>query len=251
MASIPFSDTTVKNGHMQQMEFWTGLGDAAITGNATLKLVMTTRLNDAFDKLMPRLLQYLKYVGYDDPNQTGIPTKLVNIVSGTGTYTISTDTNSFEILNLIDIAILPTATATQYIILEKISADDPDAPLYMSPNTSQTGVPSKVLIVGNKIFFDLTPNYSATSGIKAFAVREQDRFVAADTTATAGIPLPFQSLLSVYASRDWLLVNKPDNQMLITRLEAEIQKREADLETFIAARNETRPTMTMSRISFR
>lgn len=251
MASIPFSDTTVKNGLLQQCEFWTGVGDTGITGDATLKLVMTARLNDAFDKLMPLLLRYLKYIGYDDPNQTGIPTKLTNLTNGTSTYTISTDTNSFEVLEILNIAILTSATATQYTELRKITADHPDAPFYLSPNSDSTGVPSSVLIVGNKIFFDVIPNYSATSGIKSFLIREQDRFVAADTTATAGIPLPFQSLLPVYASHDWLTVNKPDNQMLITRIEAEIKKREEQLDTFIMARNRTQIGFTPTRRSSR
>lgn len=244
MASIPYSDTTVKNGHLQQMEFWTGLGDAGISGNATLKLIMTTRLNDAFDKIMPRLLRYLRFLGFDDTNQTGIPTKLTNIVNGTSTYTISTDTNSFEVLEILNVAILASATETQYTEIEKISADDVDAPFFLSPNTLTTGVPNRVLIIGNKLFFNCIPNYSATSGIKTFLVREQDRFAVADTTATAGIPLPFQSLLPVYAAHDWLVVNKPAETMLITRLEAEIARREKDLESFISARNQTRNVIT-------
>lgn len=250
MASIPFSDTTVKNGLMQQCEFWTGLGDTGITGNATLKLIMTTRLNDAFDKLMPRLLRYLRFIGFDDPNQTGIPTKLTNIVSGTSSYTIAADTNSFEALEILDVAILTSPTETQYTKLEKISADNPDALFYVSPNSNSTGVPSSVLIVGNKLFFNVIPDFSATNGIKTFLVREQDRFVAADTTATAGIPLPFQSLLPVYASHDYLVVNKPDNQILITRLEAEIARREKDLDAFIGARNLTKSVMKPASISF-
>lgn len=232
-------------------EDWCNLGDAGISGDTTLLKKFTVKINNAQDKLYPRLYQYLRSIGYDDPNQTGIPTKLTNIVSGTGTYTISTDTNSFEILELLDIAILTSSSGTEYTILEKIDASDERAPLYMSPNPSQSGVPSSVLIVGNKIFFDVVPNYNATNGIKSFAAREMDRFASSDTSQTAGIPLPFQSLLPVYASHEWLIVNKPDNSMLITRLEAEIQRRERDLENFMSARNSTAEKLTVKKIAYR
>lgn len=250
MASIPFSNTTTKTGHIQKCEFWCNLGDAGISGDATLVKIFTGLINDAYDRLMPRLLVYLKHLGYDDINNTGLPFDLTNLTSGTSVYSITTDDNSNESMVLLKVAILPTSSSTQYVELEQISADDPDAPFYVSPNSQQTGIPTKVLILGRKLFFNVIPNYSATNGIKTFMVREHKAFASTDTTAVASIPLPFQSLLSVYASHDWVIVNKPDQETLISRLEAEIQKREKELQSFISTTTNTREVMTPSLSSY-
>lgn len=237
---MQFNDTTNKNGIIQDCEFWTNFGDAGISGNTTLLKVFTSRINQSYDRLMPYLLSYLHTLGYDDSNNTGIPSRTTNLTSGTSVYAIPTDANSLAILVLANVAILPTSSATDYTMLEQITADDATAPFYISPNPSMTGVPTKILIQGNTVYFDRIPNYSATSGIKSFYTREQYRFASTDTTKVPGIPVPFQGLLPMYASHDWLLVNKPDNQALLTRLEAEIAQREIQLAAFIDARNPTR-----------
>lgn len=241
-----FSDTSAKNGLLQDCEFWTGLGDAAITGDATLIKVITSRINQAFDRIEPFFLQYLKTLGFDDTNNAGLPTKSANIVSGTNTYQALADSNSLPILVITDVAIVPSSGSTTYAVLQQISADDPEAPLFISPNASSTGVPSRVLILGNNIYFDVIPNYNATNGIKYFFSREHYRFVSTDTTKEPGLPVPFHSLLSAYASRDWLAVNKPANTSLLTILGAEIREREAFLDDFIGARTPTKATFTTS-----
>ncbi len=236
-----FSDTTNKNGVIQSIEFWTGLGDGAISGDATLLSIMTSRVNQAFDRIYPNLFAYLKTAGFDDTNNIGDPVKLIDIVSGTGAYTALTDDNSLDILVITSLGILGSATATDYSYITKVPADDKDAPKFISPQASSTGSPSRAMIIGNKIYFDIVPDYSVTSGIKIEFNREFSRFVSTDTTKEPGIPKPFHELLSVYASHDWIVVNKPSNTTLITRLEAEIGRRERDLDNFIASRVQVKP----------
>ena len=65
-----FSNTDSKNGLIQSVEFWTRHLDAGISGNATLLLQITTRLNSAFEKIMPLLLAYSDYIRWDDPKHT-------------------------------------------------------------------------------------------------------------------------------------------------------------------------------------
>lgn len=240
---MQFSDTTNKNGLIQDCEFWTALGDAQISGDTTLLKVFTSLINQAEDQVYPLLVPYLKSLGYDDPNNTGNPVKTANIVSGTNAYTFSTDDNALQVLALSDVAILQSSSATQYGMLEKITRDDPDAPFYISPNSASTGIPSKVLILGKKVYFDVIPNYNATNGVKAFFSRQQTRFVSTDTTAVPGAPLPFHRLYSLYASHDWLTVNKPDNTALITRVEAKIAEKKRDLIAFVSAANPVSPRL--------
>lgn len=239
-----FSDTTAKNGLIQDVEFWTKQGDGAITGNTTLLKQITSRLNQSFDRIMPFLLAYLKRNGWDDTNTTGIPTKTQNIVTTTNAYTFLVDSNALGIFVINDVAILQSASATAYAFLEKTTLEDPDADRMISPNTIDVGIPSRVLIRGNTVFFDVIPNYNATSGVKVFFSREQTRFVSTDTTKAPGIPAPFHNLLSLYTSKDWLAVNKPENTVLISEVKQEIAKREQELMSFIMAANPTHERMS-------
>lgn len=236
MAKFPIvlSDVVNKNGHIQNVEFWTGLGDGAISGDATLLQIITARINAGFDRVMPLFYSFSSYIKWDDPTQTDLPMGTFPIVANQSDYTISTDVNLLEILSIAKVRILPSATSTVYQDLELMTSDDPRASDAMSPNPTDVGVPSYFLKHGNTIYLYLQPNYNATA--KIFFEREANYFTT-DATQEIGIPRPFQELIDLYASHDWLTVNKPDNQMLITRLEGQIAKREQALQNAIDARN--------------
>ena len=246
-----FSNTTDKNGGIQTMEFWTGLGDAGISGDSTLLKVMTSRVNASFDSIMPKLLSFSDTIRWDDTNHTDLPIGTLNLVSGQVDYTVAEDDNSLDILNLTNVRILQSATDTEYVDLQRIYIDDPLAPEVMSPNPSNTGIPSHYLERGNTIFLYPEPNYSATAGIKLFFEREQSYFASTDTTKEPGIPKPFHELLFLMAALDWLLVNKPESSVLITRLELRIREKQIQLDNLISARNPMRPGITMKGISHR
>jgi len=241
---MQYSNTTTKDGLMQTCEFWTGLGDAGITGNATRKAQFNARLNSAFDRVLPRVLSYSKSLRWDDTNHTDHPFGTFNIESGQHDYTIDEDDNSLDIFNITGVQILPSATSTDYENLIAISADHPYAERAMSPNPSDVGIPTHYLEANNTIFFYPEPNYSATAGVKIFFEREPSYFVVADTTKEPGIPKPFHEILALYASHDWIVVHKPEAQIAITRLEAHIARRENELDDMISKRNPQRRRLT-------
>jgi hypothetical protein len=247
---MPFSDTTNKNGILQMIEFWIGKNDGEITGDSTLLKMFTARVNSAFERLMPILLSFSDYLKWDDANQTDLPVGTYNLVSGQADYTIAQDDNSLDILNITAVRILASSTSTVYVDLQEMTSDDPDAIEAMSPNSSITGIPYKWLKRGNTIHLFPKPNYAATAGGKIFFERTQSYFVSSDTTKTPGIPRPFHDLLPLYASYDWLLVNKPDNGTLITRLEAQIARREKELRRAIEGRFPHRSVMKPKPISY-
>ena len=248
--SIAFSDTTNKNGIIQAIEFWTNLGDTAISGNSTLLAIFTARVNEGFDRLMPLVLSYCDKPRFDDVNHTDLPIATINIVSGQADYKVTTDDNSLNILNLTDIMILQSASDTEYITLDKITMDDERALDAMSPNPSVTGIPSHWLEKGNVVFLYPEPNYASTNGLKLFFERDPSYFISSDTTKKPGIPRPFHGLRPLYASYDWLLVNKPENGILITRIETQIARREKELSNLISSRNPVRKKMTMKKIQY-
>lgn len=248
---MPFNDTTLATpGLIQLCEDWTSLGNGAISGDSTNLKQFTNRINEAFSRLMPLLLSNADYMRWDDSNNVDLPIATVNIVSGQSDYEVKTDADSLNILNLTDLMILPSSTATTYAPITRMTLDHPWAPFAMSPNSNQTGTPSHWLENGNVIFLFPQPNYSVTNGIKLYFERDPAYFTSSDTTKKPGIPRPFHALLALYASLDFILQNRSTDHVLISRLEAQIQRRERELENLIASRNPTRNVMSTERIAF-
>lgn len=234
-----FSDTTAKNGLVQTFEFWTRMPDGTATG--TLLKQITARINAGFDSIMPFLMSYSDHIRWDDINHTDKPIGKLNLVVNQPDYKITEDDNSLDILNLTSIRILESSSGTEYKTLQRMTVDDERAEDAMSPNPSVRGIPTHYLEVGNVTYLYPAPNYSATNGIKLYFEREQSYFSSTDTTKEPGIPKPFHELLALYAALDWNLVNRIDDTILITRLEARIAIKEKQLSDLISLRN---PTIT-------
>lgn len=246
-----FLDTTTKLGLINKCELYTNLGDATISGDTTLLKQFTGLINDGFDNLMPFLLSWGSHIKWDDKNNTDLPIGTFNIVSGQNDYTITQDDNSLDILNITNIQILPTATSTIYMDIEEITLDDPRAVSAMAPASTDTGTPYCYLKRGNTLHFFPKPDYAATAGIKIFFEREESYFVSTDTTKAPGFPKPFHILLALYASLEWLLINKPANTLVITRLEKKIALKEQQFRDAIKSTFPAREIMTTKRIRFR
>lgn len=236
---MQFSDTTNKNGIIQECEFWTGQNDGTISGSDTLLKQFANRVNRAYDYVLPLVFSAGDTLRFDDTNHTDFPIATFDIVNGQGAYNLTSDEDGNSILNIIDVQILQSATATQYEKLDRILINTDDARDVLAQNSNNTGVPCAFLENNGTIFFDLTPNYTATDGCKVFFERMPDYFAYSDTTQTPGIPALFHPLLALYASYDWLLVNKPENTALITRIEAKIAQMRSDLQAWIDKQNPT------------
>lgn len=241
---MQFSDTSTKNGLIQECERWCRLGDAGISGNSTLLAEFTTRINSAFERILPILLAYNDQVRWDDLNHTDAPIGYVNLASGQNDYKITVDDNSLDILNITHVRILTSATATVYKELKRLDASDPLVTSYLSPASTETGIPSAYVELGNIIYLDVLPDYSATNGIELFFGRQQSYFLSSDTTKEPGIPLPFHRLLALIASLEWNQVNRSSETNLLTILLKEIERQEKKLESFIALRHPSRKKMT-------
>lgn len=244
-----FSDTTNKNGLIQIYEFWTRQTDGTVTGTALKQA--TTRINAAFESIMPLLLAYNDQIRWDDLNHTDAPIGRVNLVASQNDYKITVDDNSLDILNITHVRILQSSTDTSYSDLVRIKADDPRVPEILSPDTSIRGIPSGFLELGNRLYLDILPSYSATNGIEIFFGREQSYFVSTDTTKEPGIPKPFHELLALQAALDWNEVNRTDDPNLITTLREKIKNKKTELKNFIDLRNPTDVKMTMKRVNHR
>lgn len=236
---MQFNDTTNKNGIIQTIERWAGLPDGTISGNSTALKEITSSINDAFDTILPIVLSATDFLRWDDINHSDQPVGTFDIVSGQPDYTITADDNSLDILNIVEIKILKSSSATEYETLERLTADDPLAGNAVSPNPSETGVPHSYLERGNTIFLYPKPNYAATAGAKIFFEREPSYFASTDTTKEPGIPKPFHVLLALYAALDYISIYKSDNTRLQDMLLGRIQRKERELSDMIDRRNPT------------
>ena len=244
-----FSDTTNKNGLIQKFEFWARLPDGETTG--TLLKQATDRINAGFENIIPLLLAYNDQIRWDDLNHTDAPIGRVNLVVNQNDYKITEDDNSLDILNITHVRILTSSTDTSYSDLKRITSDDPRVPEILSPDTSLTGTPSGFVELGNRLYLDILPSYSATNGIEIFFGREQSYFTSTDTTKEPGIPKPFHELLALYAANDYVSVQRPEDTNTLTVIRDRIAKKEKDLKNFIDLRNPTKVRMVPRRISHR
>jgi hypothetical protein len=245
---MQLSDTTNKNGLIQECEFWCKFPDGTISGSSLLMAQFTSRINRAYDRVLPILLSGNDTMRWDDTvNHTKHPVATFDITSGVNDYQFLADEQGISILNIVAVHILPASNSTEYQKIRRISLDDPASEFAMYPNPSAVGIPSAFVERNSTIFFDVTPNYDATAGGKLFFERSPSYFTADATSKTAGIPEPFQPLLALYASLDYNIVNRPENGVLIAELRAEIALQTQNLSALIDLKSPSRTHIAQRR----
>ena len=118
---MQFSDTTNKNGIIQNIESLCGLGDGGITGNTTLFYKITAYVNNAYNKIAIAILQSDKRWKWDDFNNTDFPRGAATLVSGQRDYTLPAATasgNAATLLGIHKIAVLDANSTPQEIVLK-------------------------------------------------------------------------------------------------------------------------------------
>ena len=123
--------------------------------------------------------------------------------------------------------------------LERVYTNDTRAEDFLSPDSTNTGIPTGFLEFGNSIFLNPKPNYDAANGGKLFFERQQSYFTSSDTTKEPGIPKPFHDILAYIASLEWLIVYKPDNALLVNRIKEKLQVKNQQLQDLIDRRTPT------------
>ena len=235
---MQFNNTSTKQGIIQDCEFWTNLGDGAISGDATLLAIFTRLVNLRYSATLAKIQLLSGTDGAEDRNYSDQQFSTFPIVSGIHDYEFLTDGSGNTISDITGVHILQSATATDYVPLDHLLLSDTNAQLVMSPNASASGTPTGFIEKSSVVFFNKIPDYDATG--KLFYRLVPSYFTAADTTKTAGFAEPYDRILSLGASLDYLLVHKADNQMAITRVEGKLATAETELEDFSRMTDTTR-----------
>lgn len=207
---MQFSDTTNKNGIIQNIESLCNLADAAITGNTTLFLKITGFVNNTYNKVALAILQADKKWKWDDFNYTDFPRGAATLVSGQQDYTLpaaTTSGNAATLLGVHKIAVLTTDSQERTLRLTNKS----EAQLN-NEHLNTTGLPTVYKLLGNSLKMWPSPDSASctlTSGLIVYFGRTPTQFTTSSTTAQPGFTSAFHELLQLEASAQYLLPTKP------------------------------------------
>lgn len=230
---MPFSDTSNKTGLIQRCEFWTGLGDGGISGNATLLKQFTVGFNVAFDEVVPIIFSSDAKWQWDDSNHTDQPIATLDLESGRSDYSFTADEDGNSILELRAVYLQDADGA--WTKLESVDADHA-ARGVLAQATDNIGGPTRYDKIGSTIWLDVTPNYSRAAAIRLVFSRSQSYFVSGDTSKKPGIPRPFHELLALIASRNWIAVSLPEATILLNTVKEAIAEAKAGLKAHLSKR---------------
>lgn len=202
-----------------------GLGK--ISGSATQLGLWTTRLNQAKLKIDSTVLASDGQWQYDDKNHTDIAIIYTNLVANQRHYTVSTDENGNQILEIIQAYILSNGT---YVPLEPVD-ETQFANFYDGQNN--TGTASMYGKKGNTISLDLVPSANVTNGLKLEITREGYYFLTTDTTKTAGYGL-YDYLIADLACFEYARFNTIANVNLTAPY---IEESKKELRDYFSRRN--------------
>jgi hypothetical protein len=216
---MTFSDTSTRQGLIQECERITGLGAGNITGD--LLKDFTARLNNAMDRFYALAFQYDSLWNMDDrryaDGDVNLPIATTNLVSGQADYLFDD-----ELLMVTQVFIKNSAGAW----VELSPQDDKNSPNIFLDATS--GLPATYELVGNSIYLNPTPNYNSTGGLKVTFKRNGVKFNSTDGGVAVGIPTLFHAYLAREASLTYLvdkrIGSKNDVANLVARDEEAIKK---------------------------
>ncbi len=225
-----FNNTTTKSGILQKIEFFTGLGDTGVSGNAILKAQMTGFVNDWLGVMVGDVLQVDGRFQWDDTNYTDQPVATFSLVQAQRSYSFTEDEDLNQILDVTRVEVMDeSGTWTR---LEGI--DQNQIQQGYDEFRKGDGIPRYYDWNGTVLNLFPASNYASTNGCKVWFKREGSFFTTSDTTKEPGFASPFQKILWLGPSYDFGLANgKPNTAVLRQEIELERER----LREFYSRRN--------------
>lgn len=216
-----FNNTTTKNGIIQKIEFITGLGDGAISGNATLLKQFTGLVNDWYGHLVGDIIQVDGRFEFDDIGFGDQPIATFNLVADQQGYSITEDADLAQILDITRIEV-KNASDGDWVLLRPI--DRTNIPVALGEYKNTSGIPSEFDVIGSVVNLYPAPSYSSTAGGKIYFKREANYFASTDTSQEPGILTPYQKVLWLGPAYDYSVMNGKPNQALRQEIELERER---------------------------
>lgn len=230
------NDTSGLIGLIQMCEFYLGMADAAITGDANLLLHFKRLLNTRYREALGWCFESAGDWQYRGDNSASI-----SITAATRAYILSTNLTNFLRILRVDVKYPSSASdyveATQ-IDMQKVGNVGLDN---YTPSTPEFDLVGDYL---NIYVSHKTANIEAvTSGIKVYF--DDDITDLSNNTDVANIPTLFLDLLAIGASIDYCVRESLTAKLAVLKNQ-QIEKK-ADLMKFIASRSEAKRTGFRSR----
>lgn len=193
-----FSDTSTKQGLIQDCEMLVFGAYGRISDNASLLYNFTNLINRQYDKAVSIIIEADGRWQYDDNTYSTTMVNTATITSGQYRYTLDP-----EHLKLLGVRVKPNG-ATSFIDLESTDRRDQNYPDF---GGTQTGLPQVYDKEGDILKLHPTPNYTQSESIEIVVQRVPNYFVYTDTTKEAGIQQTHHRFLSLGASLEYAVMN--------------------------------------------
>lgn len=217
------SDTTDYNGLLQRCEFYTNLGLGAITGDADLKKMFIMHVNVAQHDLFMLALEAQDAWDVDD-HKHAEKKEFTTPLTTNRDYTFAV-TNRILDWERVDVSwdgstyyqAHPIDTTEMTFAL----GNDTDVDSHFERTAPRYDTRGNQLLLYPKAE---SADVSNGGKIRMESSREASEFAldGSDDTEEAFIARPFHEQIAIRAAYKWLMVNKPSNESLLSRLEAEI-----------------------------
>ena len=230
--SLTFNDTTTYRGIIQLIERELSFPRAHISGNTNRLLDFTAEVNLAWDNYLAIALTASGKWQFDDSNHTDHPIIKTNLISGRNDYPFTTDENSNLILDIYRVAILESATDTDYVEINPIDQQS-EKHNDLLTEVSSSSAPYEYDKTGNTIFLSPTPNYNATNGLKVYINREASYFTTSDTTKKPGCPGLHHKYFALRPSLEYA---RRLSLKSFNRLAEEVMKMEEEIKVYYSKR---------------
>lgn len=230
---MQFSNTSTRQGLIQDCEFLTNIGDTGISGS-TEKLAHFTRLiNDYCHRVVTIILTSQDEWQFDDNNNSDFPILTANLVANQRDFLLPISDKLMKIQRL----------EVSYDGVNWVKAEPIDfAEVGRTINDSSTdGNFSQAQpfydVFANSLFIYPKAPTTVTGGMKMWIQRDIDEFVVADTTQEPSFDRAFHRYLSLGASYDWAWA-KGLNQA--NAIKNELLEMEAKVRQFYGKKQEDR-----------
>lgn len=204
---MQYSDTTNKDGILQECERYTAKGDAAISGDSFLIKQFTAMVNKHNRRVWHTIFESYGGWQYDDGNQTDLPAAADTLTADKTSYALPSDALTIRGIEIKD----SNGVWTQLSPLteEQIREREPLGEFYKT-----SGIPEYYQVVGDTVRIFPAANWTQASSFKVFFDRGSVEFASTDTTETPGFVSEYHDILPIGASIDWLKVNRPNDSSL-------------------------------------
>lgn len=225
--TMTFSNTTTKDGIIQDCEFWLFASNyGQISGDTNLLNTFTSLTNRALDSVVTSIFESDDRWEFDDTTYTDYPIATTDLVNSQRDYVLS-------VSHLKVIRIEAKNETGDWVKLKP--KDLVDITIARDEYMKEDAQPMYYDKVANSIFLYPAPNYNSTGGLRVYYQREPNYFVSTDTDKEPGFASILHRLIPLKACYDFAIANNLTDK--ITTLNNEITKKELELRKFYGRRN--------------